>query len=78
MIRVQVVQHFIILLGQLIVIAAQVTLLVIRLKGEVREFPVHFLNAFSQVIIVAFEKLFGVVILHRLDIHHLLVMRKLS
>ena len=78
MIRVQVVQHLIILLGQLIVIAAQVTLLVIRLKGEVSEFPVHFLYALSEINIVALEKLFGVVILHRLDIHQLLVVRKLS
>ena len=78
MIGVQVIQHFVVLLGEIVVIPAKVSLLVIWLKSEVSEFSVHCLHTLSKITIVALEKLFGIVILHRLNIHQLLVMINLS
>ena len=54
---VDIVKHLIVILGEVVVIAAQVALLVWRQQSEVREFPIHQVNALTQVAIVSLEKL---------------------
>lgn len=54
---VDIVKHLIVILGKVVVIAAQVALLVWRQQSEVCEFPIHQVYALTQVAIVSLEKL---------------------
>ncbi len=75
--RVQVVEHLMVIPGQLVVVAREVLLLVLRQQAEVRELLVHHLHRTTQTRIVSLEEFLGFLVLHRLYIHDLIVVTQL-